>query len=76
MTEVTPDQFVLTHEGIEHRPTGAKFTSRPGSPFSGTLDRARLGDTPSNGDDYRPDEVQGMMEDLWGEYVLKNGLAQ
>jgi hypothetical protein len=75
MTAVTIDQFAMTPEGIEHLPTGAKFTPRPGSPFSGTLDRARLGEKLANGDDYPPDEVQGMMEDLWAEYVLKNDLA-
>jgi hypothetical protein len=65
----TRDQFVVAPEGITHVPTGASFTSHPGSPLSGNLRLAQLGNRLPNGDDHRPGEVRAMMQRLWAEYV-------
>jgi len=32
----------------------------------------QLGNKLKNGDDHRPDEVQGMMRQLWSEYVAQH----
>lgn len=71
-TAVTRDQFVVTAEGITHVPTGATFTPHPGSPDSGNMYLGQLGNKLKNGDDHRPDEVQGMMRQLWSEYVAQH----
>ena len=74
-TAVTPDQFVVTAEGITHVPTGATFTPHPGSPDSGNMYLGQLGNKLRNGDDHRPDEVQAMMRQLWSEYVAQHPTA-
>ena len=71
-TAVRRDQFEISPKGITHTPTGAKYTPHPGAPHSGTLNPSRLGNVLANGEDYRPHEVQTMMEWLWAEYVDAN----
>ena len=71
-TPVTREQFVVVPEGITHVPTGAAFSSYPGSPLSGNLHLGQLGNRLPNGDDHRPDEVKAMMQLLWAEYVEAN----
>jgi hypothetical protein len=73
-TPVRSDQFEISPKGITHKPTGATFTPHPGSPHSGTMDRAHLGSKLRSGEDYRPHEVEGMMERLWSRYVSSNPL--
>jgi hypothetical protein len=36
------------------------------------MNLSQLGNLPANGEDYRPDELQAMMERLWAEYVDAN----
>jgi hypothetical protein len=72
MTPVRRDQFEISAKGITHRPTGATFTPYPGSPLSGNTDPSQLGNKLPNGEDYRPHEVEGMMQQLWVEYVAAN----
>jgi len=71
-TPVRRDQFEISPKGITHTPTGAKYTPHPGAPHSGTLNPSQLGNVLANGEDYRPHEVQTMMEWLWAEYVDAN----
>ncbi|GLR87988.1 hypothetical protein [Bradyrhizobium iriomotense] len=71
-TPVQRDQFEVSPKGITHKPSGATYTPHPGAPFSGTINLSQLGDVLTNGDDYRPHEVQTMMERLWAEYVNAN----
>lgn len=71
-TPVTRDQFALNPESITHVPTGATFTPYPGNPHSGNMRLGQLGNKLENGDDYRPDRVQEMMQQLWAEYVAQN----
>jgi hypothetical protein len=71
-TSVQRDQFEISARGIIHGPTGANFTPHPGSPHSGVMNLSKLGDVLPNGDDYRPHEVEGMMQRLWAEYVEAN----
>jgi hypothetical protein len=64
------DQFNITPQGIIHKPTDAAFTPFPGDPFSGTT---RSGcRVVANGEEYRLDEVQRIMRELWTEYVTAN----
>jgi len=65
-------QSAATISGITHKPTGATYTPLPGSPFSGTLNKSQLGNMSKSGDEYRPHEVEEMMEQLWAEYVEAN----
>ena len=62
----------LPSKGITHMPTRARYTPHPGAPFSGTMNLGQLGNVLANGEDYRPQEVQTMMERLWAEYVDAN----
>jgi hypothetical protein len=64
---ITRDQFNITPQGIIHKPTDAAFTPFAGDPFSGTT---RVGHRDlGNGEQYRLDEVQRIMRELWTEYV-------
>jgi hypothetical protein len=71
-TLIRRDQFNITPQGIVHKPTHAAFTPHPGDPFSGTMRLAQLGNVLPSGEDYRPDEVQRIMRELWAEYVAAN----
>lgn len=50
----------------------AALTPHPGSPHSGTMRLGQLGNVLPNGEDYRPHEVETMMQRLWAEYVAAN----
>jgi hypothetical protein len=69
---VRRDQFTITPQGIIHKPTDAAFTPYPASPFSGNIRLGRLGNVPANDDDYRAEDVEMLMEQLWAEYVAAN----
>jgi hypothetical protein len=71
-TPVQRDQFEVSPKGITHKPTGARYTPHPGAPHSGSMNLGQLGNVFTNGEDYRPHEVQTMMEHLWAEYVDAN----
>jgi hypothetical protein len=71
-TPVLQDQFEISPKGITHKPTGATYTPHSGAPYSGTINLSQLGNVLTNGSDYRPHEVQAMMEQLWAEYVNAN----
>ena len=71
-TPVRRDQFKIAHKGIVHLPTGAAYTPHPGAPYVGTMNPNQLGKVLPSGEDYRPDEVKEMMEQLWAEYVAAN----
>ena len=67
VTPVKRDQFEVTDTFIRHRPTGAKFTRHPDTWVSGTTLMVRLGQTLTNGEDYREEEVRAMMGTLANE---------
>ena len=71
-TPVQRDQFEVSRKGITHKPTGATYTPHAGAPYSGIINLRQLGNILANGTDYRPHEVQTMMEQLWAEYVDAN----
>ena len=71
-TPVQRDQFTISVRSITHKPTGMTYTPHPGAPYSGIMNLNQLGNLPPNDDDYRPHEVQMMMEQLWAEYVNAN----
>jgi hypothetical protein len=71
-TQVQRDQFEVSPKGITHKPTGATYTPHPGAPYAGNMNLRQLGNVLPNGEDYRPHEVQTMMEQLWAEYVDAN----
>jgi hypothetical protein len=71
-TPVQRDQFEVSPKGITHKPTGSTYTPHPGAPYSGLMNLGQLGNVLTNGEDYRPQEVQTMMEQLWAEYVDAN----
>jgi hypothetical protein len=60
-TPVQRDQFEVSPKGITHKPTGATYTPHPGAPYSGSMNLRQLGNVPTNGEDYRPHEVQTMI---------------
>jgi hypothetical protein len=68
---VRRDQFNITPQGINHKPTDAAFTPYAGNPYSGTMRLGQLGSrVPSGG--YNPQDVKRMMQELWAEYVVAN----
>jgi hypothetical protein len=71
-TPIQRDQFEVSPKGITHKPTGATYTPHPGAPYSGNMNLGQLGNVLTNGEDYRPFEVQTMMAQLWAEYVDSN----
>ena len=71
-TAVRRDQFKISPKGITHLPTGATYTAHPGAPFSGNMNPSQLGNVLPNGEDYRRNEVETLMEQLWAEYVAAN----
>ena len=71
-TPVTPDQFMVSAEGIMHIPTSATFTPHYGNSNSGTIYKGRMGSVLKNGEEYQPHEVEKMMERLWIEYLTEN----
>lgn len=69
---VNRDQFVLSPDGIVHKPTNAAFTADPADPHSGII---RLGDLPyrhPNEGGFKPDDVCRVMIELWVDYVANN----
>jgi hypothetical protein len=64
-TPVKPDQFEISDERITHKPTGCTFTPHPGQSSSGNMRLGQLGNKLTSGEDYRPDEVKAMMQQLW-----------
>ena len=71
-TPVQRDQFEVSPKGITHKPAGATYIPHCGAHYSGNMNLWRLGNVLPNGEDYRPLEVQTMMEQLWAEYVDAN----
>lgn len=71
-TLVRRDQFNITPQGIVHKPTDAAFIPSHGDPRSGTMRLGQLGHQLPNGSEYRPEDVQRMMRELWEEYLAKN----
>ena len=71
-TPVQRDQFEVSLKGITNKPTGATYIPHPGAPYSGNMNLGQLGNVLPNGEDYRPHEVQMMMEQLCAEYVDAN----
>jgi hypothetical protein len=69
---VRRDQFEVSPKGITHKTTGATYTPHPGAPYSGTMILSQFGNVLPNGEDYRPNEVKAMMEQLWADYVDAN----
>jgi hypothetical protein len=69
---VRRDQFEISPKGITHTPTGAQHIPYRGAPHLGNMNLSKLGSVLLNGDDYRPQEVQTMMEQLWADYVAAN----
>lgn len=68
-TPVKRDQFKVSDAGIEHMPTGYGFTPHPGSPTSGTVRVGNHGNKLKTGEDYRPHEVEAMMDEMWREHL-------
>ena len=71
-TLIRRDQFNITPQGIVHKPTEAAFTPHAGDPYSGIVRLGQLGNQLPNGEEYRAEDVQRMMEELWAEYVAAN----
>lgn len=67
-TPVDPDQFEITDKGITHKPTGCTFTPHPGQPMSGNMLMGQLGNKLPSGEDYRPEDVKVMMQQLWQKH--------
>ena len=70
-TPVKREQFKISDEGIEHLPTGYRFTPHPGSYDSGTVGYGQHGNRLASGEDYRPMDVEKMARGLWAEHVEK-----
>jgi hypothetical protein len=63
---VRRDQFNITPQGIDHKPTDALFTPYPGDPHSGISRMGQLGNQPI-GSSFRSEEVLHIMR--WSNSV-------
>jgi hypothetical protein len=70
-TPVKPEQFEISNNSIIHKPTGCTFTSHPGQTSSGNMRLGQLGNKLASGEDYRPDEVKSMMQQLWAKHCAE-----
>ena len=50
----------------------ATYIPHRGASFSGNMNPSQLGNVLPNGEDYRQNEVETLMEQLWAEYVAAN----
>jgi hypothetical protein len=65
---VTPDQFVITREGITHTLTGARLVKAgPGSPAVMKLERGQLDRDKDHPEEHNPEQVIKMLYQLWEE---------
>ena len=71
-TLVTRNQFNVTPQGVVHKPTEAAFIPSPGGPLSGTMRLGQLVNQQPNGREYRAEDVQRIMRELWEEFVASN----
>jgi hypothetical protein len=65
---VTPDQFVLTQEGITHILTGAKLTQAGPDPDALKLDMGQLEKEKDHPEQHNPEAVVKMLYELWEEH--------
>lgn len=71
-TLVTRNQFNITPQGVVHKPTEAAFIPSPGDPLLGTMRLGQLVNQQPNGREYRVEDVQRIMGELWEEFVASN----
>ena len=71
-TLVTRNQFNVTPQGVVHKPTEAAFIPSPGDPLLGTMRLGQLVNQQPNGREYRVEDVQRIMRELWEEFVASN----
>jgi hypothetical protein len=71
-TLVTRNQFNVTPQGVVHKPTEAAFIPSPGDPLLGTMRLGQLVNQQPNGREYRVEDVQRIMGELWEEFVASN----
>ena len=71
-TVVTRNQFNVTPQGVGHKPTEAAFIPSPGNPLLGTMRLGQLVNQQPNGREYRVEDVQRIMGELWEEIVASN----
>jgi hypothetical protein len=71
-TLVQREQFQISPKGITHTPIGATYVPPPGAPHCGITSLGQLGNVLPSCEDYRPHEVQTIMEQLWDDYVAAN----
>ena len=69
-TPIQRDEFQISPKGIIHMPTGATYVPHPGAPHAGIMDLGPL--ELSGREDYGPHEMQAIMNQLWGDYVMAN----
>jgi hypothetical protein len=48
------------------------FTPHAGDPYSGTVRLGQLGNQLPSGEQYSPEDVQRMMEELWAQHIAAN----
>jgi hypothetical protein len=68
-TLVLSDQFEIDDSGITHKPTGWKFTPRPGDPTDGTVIEGAAGSKLKTGEDFRSDDIREMAIRLWLKHL-------
>ncbi|OJU24804.1 MAG: hypothetical protein BGN91_02285 [Nitrobacter sp. 62-13] len=54
-TPGTPDQFMVTTEGMTRIPAGATFMPHFDNPDSGTVHKGQMGRSLKNGEEYQPE---------------------
>ena len=70
-TAVRRDQFKISPKGITTYRVGRRTHRTPEPPFSGSMNPSQLGNVLPNGE-YRQNQVETLMEQLWAEYVAAN----
>ncbi len=66
------NQFNVTAQGVVHKPTEAAFIPSLDDPLSGTMRLGQLSNQPNDGREYRAEDVERIMRELWEEFVAGN----
>ena len=70
------DEFVISDEGIMHRPTEYSFVPFPGNPTHGSIREGMIGKVLADGRRYSPKDVENLCRRLWAQHLTRNTMRK